>query len=187
MKLRTLTLTLCLTTPWAITMGCATTQPAGEQTDDAVINTMVASKIAADPDLRKYDIDVDTTQEVVTLRGNVENETDKAEAETLARNTRGVRSVDNQLSVGTDADLGDGNPDLWITTKVKSQLVTDDDVRTMNVDVDTDDRVVTLSGIVRSETAKQDAERIARNVEGVEDVVNQLKVEEQQAEDEQDE
>lgn len=53
----------------------------------------------------------------------------------------------------------------------------------MNVDVDVTDGVVTLSGVVHNEAEAAEAERLAREVEGVKDVKNDLKVEQSTAGD----
>jgi hyperosmotically inducible protein len=66
--------------------------------------------------------------------------------------------------------------DAGITTSVKSQLVADELVRARNIDVDTRDRVVTLSGEVRSTEEEARALQIARNTEGVNNVVDQIEI-----------
>lgn len=60
--------------------------------------------------------------------------------------------------------------DTWITTKVKSQLLADDLVEGSEVDVDTLEGVVYLSGTLESQAAIDQAVEIARSTEGVEDV-----------------
>lgn len=65
-----------------------------------------------------------------------------------------------------------------LTTKVKTALASDVGMRTMtNIDVDSDDGVVTLKGKVDTAEAKQKAEEIAKKVDGVKSVKNQLTVE----------
>ncbi len=66
--------------------------------------------------------------------------------------------------------------DLGITTKVKSRLDTDRNVNAAQVQVATQNKVVTLSGAVESPAAKERAVTLARGVEGVTDVVNNLTV-----------
>src|SRR5215210_6905572 len=68
--------------------------------DDATLTATVKAKLAADPDVTAYTIDVDTTGAVVTLSGRVETAAESAEAEKLARDTDGVQSVVNRLAVG---------------------------------------------------------------------------------------
>lgn len=65
-----------------------------------------------------------------------------------------------------------------LTTKVKTALAKDAGFRTLgDIDVDSKDGVVTLKGKVDSADAKKKAETIAKQVDGVKSVKNQLKVE----------
>jgi hyperosmotically inducible periplasmic protein len=66
--------------------------------------------------------------------------------------------------------------DVWITTKVKMALLTDDTVDGLDIDVDTFDSRVTLHGQVDSSVEKAEAESLARKIEGVSDVRNLLAV-----------
>jgi hyperosmotically inducible protein len=64
--------------------------------------------------------------------------------------------------------------DAGITTSVKTRLAADDTVRAYQIDVDTKENVVTLSGEVDSHAAKEQAVMIARETEGVRDVVDNI-------------
>ena len=64
--------------------------------------------------------------------------------------------------------------DAGITTKVKAKLAADSTVKATQINVDTKDKVVTLSGAVDSEAAKTQALALARGTEGVSDVVDNL-------------
>ena len=64
--------------------------------------------------------------------------------------------------------------DAGITTKVKAKLAADSTVKATQINVDTKDKVVTLSGSVDSEAAKAQALALARGTEGVSDVVDNL-------------
>ncbi|HEY3174101.1 MAG TPA: BON domain-containing protein [Thermoanaerobaculia bacterium] len=66
--------------------------------------------------------------------------------------------------------------DAGITGKVKSKLAADDTVKAYQIDVDTKDKVVTLSGTVDSPAAKDQAVALARGTEGVADVVDNITV-----------
>ena len=69
-----------------------------------------------------------------------------------------------------------GQTDAGITTAVKSKLAADDMVKSYQVDVDTSNKVVTLSGDVETAAQKEHAVLIARNTDGVTDVIDQLRV-----------
>jgi hyperosmotically inducible periplasmic protein len=66
--------------------------------------------------------------------------------------------------------------DAGITTNVKSKMAVDDTVKAYQVNVDTRNGVVTLTGDVDSPLAKERAVQIARNTDGVRDVVDNITV-----------
>lgn len=66
--------------------------------------------------------------------------------------------------------------DAGVTTKVKSKFASDDVVKAYQIDVDTKDHVVTLSGQVENQAAKERAVTLARGTDGVQDVVDNLRV-----------
>jgi hyperosmotically inducible protein len=66
--------------------------------------------------------------------------------------------------------------DASITSKIKAKLALDSDINPFNVDVTTNQGVVTLQGRVKTEEARETAERYARETDGVQRVVNLVKV-----------
>lgn len=72
----------------------------GSWVDDVMISSKVKAKLIANSDIRAGDIDVSSSQAVVTLIGRVKSETIKRDAERIARGTKGVKDVNNELTVG---------------------------------------------------------------------------------------
>ena len=70
-----------------------------DKVDDAVITTKVKAAIAADKDLSAIKVDVDTQNGVVTLSGPAPTAAAKEHASEIARNVKGVNSVNNQLTI----------------------------------------------------------------------------------------
>jgi osmotically-inducible protein OsmY len=66
--------------------------------------------------------------------------------------------------------------DSWITSKVKSQMLADKTVKGTNITVNTTKGVVTLSGTAASPEESDKAAEIARHVEGVKEVENDIHV-----------
>jgi hypothetical protein len=66
-----------------------------------------------------------------------------------------------------------------LTAKIKSKMALDDTVAASRIDVDTDGHVVTLSGSVDTESARNRALQLARETEGVTSVVDKLRVDRQ--------
>ncbi len=177
----------------ALTVACAQT--------DAGITTNVKSKMAADDNVKAYQIDVDTSNGVVTLSGDVDSSLAKERAEQIARNTDGVRDVVDNITVTATAPTGGLRDDIEregreatnevesaaeragtavgdaaITSAVKAKFLADSSVSGLKIDVDTSDGVVTLTGNVASKAEADRAVTMARGTEGVTRVVNNLRV-----------
>jgi len=71
-----------------------------------------------------------------------------------------------------------GQTDAGITTAVKSKFAADDTVKAYQIDVTTQNKVVTLAGNVETSVAKDKAIALARDTDGVRDVVDHLTVNE---------
>jgi hyperosmotically inducible protein len=76
----------------------------GERVDDATITAAVKAKLAALKLKNLVNVDVDTRDGIVHLDGMVPSPDDKIEAERLARLTKGVRGVVNDLRVAAATD-----------------------------------------------------------------------------------
>lgn len=84
----------------AFVAGCKTTSSPGRQIDDAAIKTAVKAKLAADVRLSTLtNIEVNSTNGIVTLSGQVRDESDRVAAVAVARSVDGVVKVNNELQV----------------------------------------------------------------------------------------
>lgn len=74
------------------------------------------------------------------------------------------------------SNIGQGVNDSWIWTKTRLALAAADDLRDSTINVDVANDVVTLKGTVASAAQKASAEKVAKGIEGVKSVTNQLQV-----------
>jgi hyperosmotically inducible protein len=79
--------------------GCTTTQTPGEQIDDSAIHTAVKAKLTADRFSNIVNVDINVTNGIVTLAGEVPNDQVKSDAEAEAKSVNGVKRVINNLQV----------------------------------------------------------------------------------------
>ncbi|HSM68265.1 MAG TPA: BON domain-containing protein [Xanthomonadales bacterium] len=154
----------------------------GEVVDDASITATVKSKLLWSKNTEGLQINVDTSKGKVTLSGDAESKDAKALAATMAADTRGVVSVDNQLVVDSTKSASEvakndsgkeGFPDVsdgWITTKVTSTFMYSANVASNDIEVSTDQGVVTLTGKVDSDSERLQAIELAGNIRGVKSV-----------------
>jgi hyperosmotically inducible protein len=157
-------------------LACASNRSNRQELTDRGITSKVTAKLTADPEVNPFKIDVDTLDGIVTLRGEVQHESVRAEAEKLALATSGVHSVVNRIEIV--APGGETHPvsDAWITTKIKTKLAADPQLNPFNIDVDTVHGIVTLSGRVANPAARDGVEKLARDTQGVKSVRNELQV-----------
>jgi hyperosmotically inducible protein len=82
----------------------------------------------------------------------------------------GMVACSSNRTPGTQVD------DAAITATVKGKLAADTDINPFNIDVDTNEGVVTLQGRVEKQEARTKAEQLARETDGVSRVINLIKV-----------
>ena len=145
--------------------------------DDSAITAKVKAALVDHDNIKSTDISVKTDQKVVTLSGFVESQAQAEEAVKVAKGVEGVTSVSDKLHV-RDAKEGSVKGyagDTATTSEIKAKLLADDIVPSRHVKVETTDGVVQLSGTVDSQAQSDRAESIAKAVDGVKSVKNDLK------------
>jgi hyperosmotically inducible protein len=150
----------------------------GNFMDDSAITAKVKAALVDDENIKSTDISVKTDKSVVTLSGFVESQTQAEQAVAVAKGVEGVTSVSDKLHVrdskNTSAKGYAG--DAATTSEIKAKLLADDIVPSRKVKVETTDGVVQLSGTVDSAAQSDRAESIAKAIDGVKSVKNDLKV-----------
>lgn len=165
---------------------------ASQATTDAAITASVKTRLLADERTKGFDINVDTYNGVVSLTGGADSMADKMAATEVANEADNVVRVDNMLTIaGEDTEArqdantatasgevreamdeaGDDIDDAWITSKVKTQLLADDQVHGTEINVETQGNVVTLIGTAPTLAARTKAIEIAQATKGVRSVV----------------
>lgn len=149
----------------------------GTAIDDSVVTTKVKSALFADPDIKSFDIKVDTRKGDVQLSGFVDSQIRIDRALDIARRIEGVKSVENHMTVKGDGSASPGNllDDSIITTKIKSAFLADTDVKGLDISVVTYKGEVQLSGFATSGQIER-ALQLAGRVEGVKKVANKMSV-----------
>lgn len=149
----------------------------GAAVDDSVLTTKVKSALIADSEIAGTDVKVETRNGEVQLSGSVASQAQMDRAVLIARGMDGVRDVKNNMTVKTEtASVGTKIDDTVVTTKVKSALLADPEVKGSDIGVVTQNGVVQLSGFVENEKQLNRAVEVARSVEGVQNVANQMSV-----------
>lgn len=146
--------------------------------DDSTITAKVKSALLDNKAIQSSDISVKTSSGAVTLRGFVGSDVQRAQAEDIAKQVEGVKSVSNKLQVqqGKGSSVGGYVDDTAITSEVKAKLLADSIVPSRTVKVQTSEGAVMLSGTVKTEKQRAQAERVAAEVSGVKSVKNDIEI-----------
>jgi hyperosmotically inducible protein len=143
--------------------------------DDSTITTRINQAMVKDDLVKAYQVDVDTVGGHVTLTGVVKTRQESRMAVQIARQEAGVKSVRDNLQIG-EKTWGESFNDKWLGSKIKSKLVAEPEIRSLNIDVDVHKGIVTLTGVVGDSYQKKRALEVAKATEGTRKVVDNLKV-----------
>jgi osmotically-inducible protein OsmY len=126
----------------------------------------------------------DREKNVVTLKGDVNSDDDKARAEATAKSAAGTALVADEIGVRPNGEEGtarkvDSELDAGIDKNLEAMLVRNK--LDKNVKYDVSHGVVTLKGDVPSQSKRASAEKVAKSVPNVKQVVNELEIKHQRA------
>jgi osmotically-inducible protein OsmY len=180
-----------------------TTETADNQArmTDTELENAIRAKLNGDAQLRaaNLDVDVNASRNEATVSGEVATQDMRTRANELIKSAHPGITINDKIEVkprelsraeyteeharvereqarGRGETVGDSLDDAWIHAKVVAKLIGDPDTPQRKINVDVNNNVVTLRGTVDSAEAKTEAERVARETEGVRRVINQLKV-----------
>lgn len=146
----------------------------GTQVDDQAIElkaTKRINEVLGD----RGNVSTTSYNRVVLLTGSVTNEADKAAVERAAAGIDNVKSVVNEVAIGTRASFLSRSNDTLLTSKVKASLIDAKDVQVNAYKVVTERGIVYLMGRVTEREANR-ASDIARGVGGVSKVVRVFEI-----------
>ncbi len=149
----------------------------GTQVDDSVLTTKVRAALVQDDQVKSLDVKVTTNKGQVMLSGFADNQAQIDRSVAVAKGIEGVVDVDNKLSLKEGRQtVGNKIDDSVITTQVKSAMLADPDMKSLDVAVTTRKGEVQLSGFVDNDVQLTRAVDVAKTVDGVVGVVNHMSI-----------
>lgn len=151
---------------------------------DVATTTKVKAAFGLSKRVSAYDIGVTTTDGTVVLTGLVPSEDIKSLAGEIARDTQGVKQVNNEIQIDPAARPTSESArveDLEIRSAILESFARSPELGGKNIEVRVENRIVTLAGAVETPAQRNGAEQTARAVDGVSGVTNNLTVTNPQA------
>ncbi|MBE0612670.1 MAG: BON domain-containing protein [Burkholderiales bacterium] len=163
--------------PTASTAMPPTGTTVGTEIDDSVITARVKAALLADGDSKGFEIKVETRKGQVQLSGYVDTQARIDNAVALTSKVEGVTDVENAMSLKVgNSTVGNAVDDGIVTAKVKSALLADADVKSFDIAIVTRKGDVQLSGFVDNQAQINRAIDVARGVEGVQFITNEMSI-----------
>ncbi len=145
---------------------------AGARVEDQSIETKVIVNMKSqEPAFKKANFDVISHNGVVLLVGQVEsNELKNKASEIASQASSKIKRIHNELEISGKTSLLSRSNDTWIATKVRTLMLTNNEVPSGQVRVIAENGAIYLMGLI-DQTGGDNAARLARNVSGVTKVV----------------
>lgn len=150
----------------------------GQAIDDTTVWTQINHHYMQQDvnDLYK-NVHIKVTEGRVLLTGSVDSPETRVEAVRLAWRPDGVKEVINEIEISAgEASIDSFANDAWITARVRSKMLLNEDVRSVNYSIDTVGRKVYLMGIAQNEEERDLVSSLASTVSGVERVVSHVRI-----------
>ena len=148
----------------------------GEYVDDVLIKAILKNYYFDQSEKIFFNVDVEVSQGRVLLTGTVDNIDLRIEATRIAWGVKGVQTVINEIQISESDNILNFADDLVISTKVYAKLMLDEEVNSLNYNIETVNKVVYIIGISSSSDEKKKAIDLTKEVFGVEEVVEYITI-----------
>ena len=148
----------------------------GEFVDDVLIKTILKNSYFDQSEKIFFNVDVEVSQGRVLLTGTVDNIDLRIEATRIAWGVKGVQTVINEIQISESDSILNFADDLVISTKVMAKIMLDEEVNSLNYNIETVNKIVYIIGISGSSDEKQKVIDLSREVFGVEEVIDYITI-----------
>ncbi|WP_416306189.1 BON domain-containing protein [Neptunicella sp. SCSIO 80796] len=143
----------------------------GTQIDDKTLTARISNNLSENKNLDEFaHVSVNVFNGIAILVGQTPNDDLRNQAEQAAKNVQHIRKLHNQIRIGSPTSTGTRANDVWLASKVKTNLIADKRIDGLHIDIVVEDSEVFLMGLVNENEANI-AVDIARNIGGVARVV----------------
>jgi len=148
---------------------------------DTWIGLKVKTVLLFHRNVRATKTDVNVTDGVVILSGEASSAAQKELTGEYAKDVEGVKDVKNEMTIASTSSkpvktIGDKIDDASITAQVKAALLAHHSTSALKTKVSTTDGVVTVSGVAKNMAEKSLVTKLASDIAGVADVINNMTV-----------
>ena len=143
----------------------------GTQIDDSVMQKNVAGRLALRDKNYLFTVKTKVLDGRIFITGKVDNPEEKLQITKLAWETKGVRSVRNDIKIKENFNFKQSAKDLLITSQLRTALIFDKEIKATNYQIDTYKKKIFIYGISLTSEEREKVINEAKEILDVKDVV----------------
>ena len=143
----------------------------GTQIDDSVMQKNLATRLVLRDKSYLLSVSTKVLDGRIFLTGKVENPEEKLQITKLAWETKGVRSVRNDITIKEDFNFKQSAKDLLITSQLRTSLIFNKQIKATNYQIDTYKKKIFIYGISLTVDERKEVIKEAKEILDVEDVI----------------
>ena len=143
----------------------------GTQIDDSIMQKNLSARLAFSEKFYLLTIDVKVLDGRIFITGKVENPEEKLQITKLAWETKGVRSVKNDIKIKEKFNFKQSAKDLLITSQLRTALIFDKEIKATNYQIDTYKEKIYIYGIAHTKDERKKVINEAKEILDVEGVI----------------
>ena len=143
----------------------------GTQIDDSVMQKNLAARLALREKSYILSISTKVLDGRIFLTGKVEDPEEKLQITKLAWETKGVRSVKNDIKIKQEFDFKQSAKDLLITSQLRTAIIFNKKIKATNYQIDTYKKKIFIYGISLTADERKEVIKEAKDILDVKDVI----------------
>ena len=143
----------------------------GTQIDDSIMEKNLIARLTLTDKKYLISVGVKVLDGRFFLTGKVENPEDKLQITKMAWETKGARSVKNDIKIKEKFNFKISAKDFLITSQLRSAMIFNNKIKSTNYNIDTYKKIIYIYGIASDEAERREVINEAKQVLDVEDVI----------------
>ena len=146
----------------------------GTQIDDSIMQKNLIARLALNEKKYLVKLSVKVLDGRIFLRGKVDEPEEKLKITKIAWETKGVRSVKNNIAIKQKFSFKNTTIDFLITSQLKTALILNKNIKAANFNIDTINRKTYIFGIAHTEDEKKEIIQEAKQIVDLEELVSSI-------------
>ena len=146
----------------------------GTQIDDSIMDKSLDARLVAMNKNYLLNVKTKVLDGRIFLTGKIDTPEEKLQITKLAWETKGARSVKNDLKIKEEFNFQQSAKDILITSQLRSAMIFNKKIKAVNYNIDTFKKVIYVYGIAQSEDEKDEIVKEAKEILDVRDVITSI-------------